>query len=64
MKFATTREKGVITITTKATGTLIRSIKTRVPAMVITPVNNCVKPISNPTAKVSTSDITRLTSSP
>ena len=44
--------------------TLMVSMKPRVPMMVSTPVNSWVKPISRPSAKVSTSAITRLTRSP
>ena len=59
-----TSESGVITITTSATEGRMESIRIRVPAMVITPVKSCVKPMSKPSAKVSTSPITRLTVSP
>ena len=64
MKLATTRERGVIRITTRAIPQWIRTMNTRVRAMVITPVNSWVKPISRPSAKVSTSVTTRLTRSP
>jgi hypothetical protein len=64
MKLATTRDSGVIQTTTSAIPKWILTIKNRVPRMVITPVNNCVKPIRRPSAKVSTSATTRLRVSP
>ena len=50
--------------TTSAMGTLVASMKTRVPRMVSTPVNSWVNPMSRPSAKVSTSAMIRLTISP
>ena len=64
MNFATRKETGVIHTTTRAMGMLVISMKTSVPAMVSTPVKSCVKPIRRPSAKVSTSAMTRLTMSP
>ena len=45
-------------------GTFCRSMNSRVPRMVSTPENSWVKPISRPSAKVSTSATIRLTMSP
>ncbi len=64
MNFATKKDTGVMQITTRAMGTLVISMKIKVPSMVSTPVNSWVKPMSRPSAKVSTSAITRLTISP
>ena len=64
MNFATRKDTGVIQITTRAMGILVTSMNTSVPTMVSPPVNNWVKPMSRPSAKVSTSAITRLTISP
>ena len=50
--------------TTKVMGTFSFSMNSRVPKMVSRPENNWVKPISRPSAKVSTSAIIRLTISP
>ena len=64
MKLATNRETGVISTTTSVIGTLSVSMKMSVPRMVITPVKSWVKPMSRPSANVSTSEIMRLTVSP
>ena len=50
--------------TTSVMGTFSLSMNSRVPRMVRTPLNSCVKPISRPSAKVSTSATMRLTISP
>ena len=63
-KLATTRLSGVMHTTTSVMGTFSLSMNSRVPRMVSTPLNSCVKPISRPSAKVSTSATMRLTISP
>ena len=50
--------------TTSVMGTFCRNMNSRVPRMVSTPENSWVKPISRPSAKVSTSATIRLTMSP
>ena len=64
MNRATSRETGVSTTTTRVISGFSVSMKTSVPRIVITPENNWVKPISSPSAKVSTSVIIRETRSP
>ena len=64
MKPATTRLSGVIRTTTREISTFSRNMNSSVPKMVSTPVNSWVKPISRPSAKVSTSATIRLTMSP
>ena len=64
MKVATTRLRGVISTTTREMRTFSRNMNSRVPRMVSTPENSWVKPISRPSAKVSTSATIRLTISP
>ena len=64
INFATRKETGVMHTTTRAMGTLVTSMKISVPMMVSTPVKSWVKPMSRPSAKVSTSATTRLTMSP
>ena len=61
---AATRLKGVTQITTSAMRASTYSMNDSVPMMVITPVKSWLKPISRPSAKVSTSAIMRLTRSP
>ena len=63
-KLATTRLSGVMQTTTSVMGTFSLSINSRVPRMVSTPLNSWVKPMSRPSAKVSTSATMRLTISP
>ena len=50
--------------TTSVMGTFSRSMNSNVPKMVRMPENSWVKPISRPSAKVSTSATMRLTISP
>ena len=50
--------------TTSEMNTFSRNMNSKVPTMVSTPVNSWVKPISSPSAKVSTSATIRLTMSP
>ena len=64
MNLATKNDTGVMHTTTRAMGTLVTSMNTSVPPMVSTPVKSWVKPMSRPSAKVSTSATTRLTISP
>ena len=64
IKAAASRLSGVITTTAAAMTALTEHMKNRVPTMVRTPVNSCVKPISRPSANWSTSAMTRLTTSP
>ena len=63
-KLATTRLNGVTQTTTSVMGTFWDSMNSRVPRMVSTPENSWVKPMSRPSAKVSTSATIRLTMSP
>ena len=64
IKLATKSESGVIITTASVILALIVSMNISVPSIVITPVKNCVNPISRPSANWSTSAITRLTISP
>ena len=64
MNFATRKDTGVMHTTTSVMGTLVISMNPNVHRIVSTPVNNWVNPISRPSAKVSTSAMTRLTISP
>ena len=64
MNLATKKETGVMHTTTSAMGTLVAIMNIRVPPMVSTPVKSWVKPMSRPSAKVSTSATTLLTISP
>ena len=64
MNPATTRLSGVMSTTTREISTFSRNMNSRVPRMVSRPVNSWVKPISSPSAKVSTSATIRLTMSP
>jgi len=64
MNPATTRLRGVMRTTTSEISTFSRNMNSRVPKMVSSPVNSWVKPISKPSAKVSTSATIRLTMSP
>ena len=61
---ATTRLSGVMQTTTSVMGIFSLSMNSRVPRMVSTPLNSWVKPMSRPSAKVSTSATMRLTISP
>ena len=47
---ATKNDNGVTSTTTPVTATLTLSINPSVPKMVMTPVKNCVNPISSPSA--------------
>ena len=64
INLATSRETGVASITISEIFQFIESIKMSVPIMVKTPENNCLKPIRRPSAKVSTSLMTLLKTSP
>ena len=64
IKLATKNESGVITTTASVILALIVIMNISVPSIVITPVKNCVNPISRPSANWSTSEITWLTISP
>ena len=64
MKLATSSESGVMSTTSSVIGALNVSMKPSVPRIVITPEKSWVKPISRPSANVSTSAIMRLTVSP
>ena len=64
INLATKKETGVMHTTTSAMGTLVAIMNIRVPPMVSTPVKSWVKPMSRPSAKVSTSATTLLTISP
>ena len=64
MKLATNSDTGVMTTTTSVITGFIHSMNSSVPTMVSTPVKNCVKPMSRPSANWSTSAIMRLTISP
>ena len=64
MKLATKRETGVSTTTTSVMAGWMDSMKSRVPAMVRTPVNSWVKPMSSPSENWSMSAMIRLMMSP
>ena len=64
MKRAVNSDSGVSTTTTSVMRQSSESMNKSVPRIVSTPVKSCAKPMSRPSAKVSASAITRLTSSP